>query len=53
MEEEEVQVKVQLEDEEIGEKYEGNKVRDKEREQTIKSHTWMTMRMRRSAPTHS
>ena len=53
--EEEVQVKVQVEEEEIGEthgKEQGKEHRVKERT-TLRRMTWMTMRMRRSALTHS
>ena len=48
MEEEGVKVKVQVEEEEMGETHGREQSEDKGREQTIKSHTWMTMRMRRS-----
>ena len=45
MEEEGIQVKVQAEEEEIGETH-GREQGEEQREQTIKSHTWMTMWMR-------
>ena len=46
MEEGEAQVKVQVEEEEIGETHAERTRLGMRREQTIKSHTWMTMRMR-------
>ena len=52
MEEKVVKVQVQAEEEEIGETYGREQSEEKGREQTIKSHTWMTMRMRRSVHQH-
>ena len=52
MEEEEVQVKIQAEEEETTETHGREQDEEKRREQTIKSHTWMTMRMRRSVHQH-
>ena len=52
MEEEEVQVQVQAEEEEIGETHGREQFEEKRREQTIKSHRWKTMRMRRSVHQH-
>ena len=53
MEEEGVQVKVQVEEqEEIGEIHGREQSEEKGREQTIKSHTRMTIRMRRSVHQH-
>ena len=51
MEEEGVQVQVQAE-EEIGETHGREQGEEKGREQTIESHAWMTMRMRRSVRQH-
>ena len=48
-----VKVQVQAEaEEEIGETHGREQGEEKGREQTIKSHTWMTMRMRRSVHQH-
>ena len=52
MEEEGVKVQVQAEEEEIGKTHGREQGEEKGREQTIKSHTWMTMRMRRSVHQH-
>ena len=52
MEEEEVQVQVQAEEEGIGETHIREQGEENGREQTIKSHTWMTFRMRRSVHQH-
>ena len=52
MEEEGVQVQVQKEEEEIRETHGRKQGKEEGREQTIKSHTWMTMRMRRSVHQH-
>ena len=52
MEEEEVQVQVQAEEEETGETHEREQGEEKRERKTIKSHTWMTMRMRRSVHQH-
>ena len=45
MEEEEVQVQVQAEEEEMGETHGREQGEEKVREQTIKSHTWMSATM--------
>ena len=52
MEEDGVKVQVQAEEEEIGETHGREQGEEKRREQTIKSLTWMTMRMRRSVHQH-
>ena len=52
MDEEGVQIQVQAEEEEIGETHGREQGEEKRREQSIKWHTWMTMRMRRSVHQH-
>ena len=53
MEEEGVQVKVQVEQEDIGETHGREQGEEKKREQTtLKRMTWMTTRMRRSVHQH-
>ena len=52
MEEKGAQVQVQAEEEEIRETHGREQGEEKGREQTIKSHTWMTMWMRRSVHQH-
>ena len=52
MEEDEVQVQVQAEEEEIGETHEREQGEEKGIERAIKSHTWLTTRLRRSAHQH-